>query len=288
MGVESWPVDPHAVREIVGRALDEDIGPGDITARALIPADLAATGEFIAKQAGVAAGLYVARTAFELLDPGAQWEQFVGEGQEFQPGDVLARVSGLARALLSAERTALNFLQRLCGVATLTREYVRAIEGTKCRLLDTRKTTPGLRLLEKAAVRAGGGSNHRFALYDGTLIKDNHIRAVGSVAEAIRRARQFCPPTAAIEVEVQSFEQLEEALEAGADVIMLDNFTPEKVAEAVRIINGRALVEASGGITPENARAYAEAGVDFISAGRITHSAPAIDISLEFTVVQGP
>lgn len=284
----TWPVEPALVREIVARALAEDIGAGDITSRACVPPDLVACGEVIGKEAGIVSGLYVAGECFRQVSQGtARWEAIMWEGDEFGAGDVLARVCGPARELLAAERTALNFLQRLCGIATLTRRYVDAVEGTSCRILDTRKTTPGLRALEKAAVRAGGGHNHRFALYDGLLIKDNHIAVCGGISNAIARARRVAPPTAAIEVEVQDFDQLDEALQAGADVIMLDNMSVEEVRQAVGRIAGRARVEASGGISPDNARAYAMAGVDFISAGSLTHSAPAVDLSLELQLSPG-
>ncbi len=278
----SWPVPRHIVVPIVTAALAEDVGHGDVTAEACIPADMKAEAVVLAKQAGVAAGLYVAGECFRQMDPAAVWEPLVGEGEEFSSGDILARVEGNARALLSAERSALNFLERLSGIATLTRSMVRALEGTRCKLLDTRKTTPGLRALEKAAVRAGGGNNHRFALYDGFLIKDNHIAALGSVRAAIEACRRNAPPTECIEVEVQDFEQLAEALEAGADVIMLDNFSLEDARRAVEIINGRAKIEISGGITLANIAQYAALGVDYISSGALTHSAPAINISLEF------
>jgi nicotinate-nucleotide pyrophosphorylase (carboxylating) len=275
------PVDPRLVARVVEAALEEDLGPGDVTTRACVPAHVWAKGRLLAKEAGVLSGLYVVAECFRQISPRIVLEPLASEGQEFAQGDVLARVCGPAQGILSAERVALNFLQRLCGIATLTRQYVRAIEGTGCQVLDTRKTTPGLRALEKAAVRAGGARNHRFALYDGYLIKDNHIVAAGGVRQAIEAARRCASPTAAIEVEVQDFQQLEAALDAQADVIMLDNMSPSQVAEAVRRIAGRAKVEVSGGITPDNARAYAETGADFLSAGRLTHSPRAIDISLE-------
>jgi len=275
------PVDARLLRRIVAQALDEDLGPGDVTSRACVPADRRAEGYFLAKSPGVLSGLYVAEEVFRQVDGSVVFEAFFAEGDDFTPGDRLARVEGPARSLLSAERVALNFLQRLCGIATLTRRYVEAVEGTGCKVLDTRKTTPGLRVLEKAAVRAGGGHNHRLALYDGYLIKDNHIIAAGGIAQALEAARRQAPPTAALEIEVQNFDQLEEALAAGADVIMLDNMTPAEVREAVRRIAGRAKTEASGGISAAEARAYAKAGVDFISAGTLTHSAPAVDISLD-------
>ncbi len=279
----AWPVSQRIVSKIVAAALEEDVGRGDVTTLACIPDSSTASGQIVAKQAGVLSGLYVVQECFGQMSADVQVMPVLWEGDEFDAGDALASVRGPTRAILSAERVALNFLQRLCGIATITREYVRAVEGTACRILDTRKTTPGLRALEKAAVRAGGGGNHRFALYDGYLIKDNHIAACGSITAAVEAVRRAKPPTATIEVEVQNFEQLEEALACGVDVIMLDNMTPEQVARAVEIVGGRALVEASGGITADSAGEYARAGVDFISAGALTHSAPAIDISLELS-----
>lgn len=276
-----WPVERQVVAGIVAAALAEDVGPGDLTTRLCVPAGARAVGTIIAKEQGIHSGLYVAEEVFRQLDEEVVFEAFVGEGDAIEAGTILARVTGAARPMLTGERVALNFLQHLCGIATLANVYAKAIEGTGCVLLDTRKTMPGLRALEKAAVRAGGGYNHRFALYDGLLIKDNHIRAAGGVAAAIEAARRGVHPGLRIEVEAQSFEQIEEALEAGADIILLDNFPPEQVAEAVRRIKGRAKTEASGGITLENIRAYAEAGVDFVSAGALTHSAPALDLSLE-------
>jgi nicotinate-nucleotide pyrophosphorylase (carboxylating) len=281
MDARPWPVERRVVEAVVAAALAEDVGPGDITTRACVPADLPAAGVLVAKADGVLSGLYVAAEVFRQVDAALGFEALAAEGEEFTRGAVLARVAGRAASILTAERVALNFLQRLCGIATLTRRYVRALEGTGCRLLDTRKTTPGLRALEKAAVRAGGGHNHRFALYDGFLIKDNHIAAAGGVAAAVTAARAAAPPGFRVEVEVQTFGQLDEALAAGADVLLLDNLPPEQVAEAVARIAGRARTEASGGITISNIRAYAEAGVDWVSVGALTHSAPAADISLE-------
>lgn len=275
------PVDSRVVARLVALALDEDLGPGDVTSNVCVPAGIEAVGEFLAKDSGVLSGLYVAAECFRQVDPTVRWEPLLHEGDCFAEGSLLARVEGPARSLLSAERVALNFLQRLCGIATLTRQYVQAVAATQCRILDTRKTTPGLRVLEKAAIRAGGGHNHRLGLYDGYLIKDNHIVAAGGVAAALRAVRDFAPPTAAIEVEVQDLDQLEEALVAGADVVMLDNMSPAEVTEAIRRIGGRARVEVSGSITPEAAGEYARAGADFLSAGRLTHSFRAVDISLE-------
>ena len=273
--------DPATVREAVRLALAEDIGPGDITGAVTVEAQVRGRGVFLAKQSGVLAGLDVAAECFRQVDESVAFERLVGEGERFAAGDHLATVEGPARALLAAERVALNFLQRLCGVATLTRRFADAVEGTRAVIVDTRKTTPGLRALEKAAVLAGGGRNHRFALYDGVLIKDNHIAVAGGVKQAIERARAGAPHTMKIEIETTTLEQVRQALAAGADIIMLDNMDLQTMAEAVALVDGRALVEASGGMTPERVRAVAETGVDLISAGSITHSAPAVDISLE-------
>ncbi len=269
------------VRDIVARALAEDIGPGDVTSELAIPAAARARGVFLAKQPGVLSGLVVAEECFRQVDPSVAFRALVAEGEAFTVGTHLAEVTGPARALLSAERVALNFLQRLCGVATLTREFVDRVAGTRARIVDTRKTTPGLRLLEKRAVRAGGGHNHRFALYDGVLLKDNHIAVAGGVAAAVAAARAAAPHTLRIEVEVTSLQQLTEALAAGADVVLLDNMPLEQMEEAVAFAVGRVIVEASGGINLDNVAAVAGTGVDLISIGALTHSAKAVDISLE-------
>lgn len=273
--------DPVTIRDTVRRALAEDIGPGDITGLTTVEAHVRARGVFLAKQDGVLAGTAVVAECFRQADATALFEALVAEGERFAPGDHLARVEGPARALLAAERVALNFLQRLCGVASLARAFVDAIAGTGAVIVDTRKTTPGLRALEKAAVLAGGARNHRYALYDAVLIKDNHIRVAGGVRRAIERARAGAPHCMKIEIEVASLDEVRQALDAGADIVMLDNMPLDQMAEAVGIIGGRALIEASGGITLDRARAVAETGVDLISVGRLTHSAPAVDISLE-------
>lgn len=272
---------PAQVAPIVALALAEDIGPGDISTAACIPPAARARGNFVAKQAGVLSGMYVVRECLRQAGPDCELASEMGEGAEFFPGDVLAQVSGPAAQILTCERVALNFLQRLCGVATLTRQYVEAVAGTGARIVDTRKTTPGLRLLEKAAVRAGGGYNHRFALYDGVILKDNHIAAVGSIEAAVRQARECVPHTVRIEVEVSNLQQVQEAVAAGADIVMLDNMDCDTMRQAVRIIAGRALVEASGGVSLERVGEIAGTGVEFISVGKLTHSAPAVDISLE-------
>jgi len=278
-------VHPATVARIVRAALREDIGRGDVTSMLTVPPETQARGVLLAKQDGVMAGGYVVAECCAQNDPGSRYEQSVAEGERFAPGDHLGTVAGSARGLLGAERVALNFLQRLCGVATLTRQFADAVAGTGACITDTRKTTPGLRALEKAAVLAGGGSNHRFALYDGILIKDNHIRLAGGIAQAIARARCRAPHMLRIEVETAHLGEVREALEAGADVIMLDNMDDEAMAEAVRIVGERALLEASGGMTFERVRAVAETGVDLISVGALTHSAPAIDISLELEML---
>lgn len=281
------PQDYETVYDIVNKALDEDLGRGDITSRAVVRTGRRARGSFMAKQELVLAGLEVADIAFTSFDPHLQIESMAGDGEVIAAGKVFARVSGEAQTLLAAERVALNFLQRLSGIATLTRRYVEAIAGTKARILDTRKTTPGLRVLEKYAVTAGGGTNHRMGLDDGVLIKDNHLALAGGVAKAVAEARAACGHLHKIEVEVATLEQLGQALDAGADIILLDNMTPAIVREAVGMVEARepggrrTLLEASGGIDLTNVRDYAEAGVDLISIGALTHSAPAVDISFK-------
>jgi nicotinate-nucleotide pyrophosphorylase (carboxylating) len=266
------------LRATVRRALDEDLGTGDVTTEATVPADARARAVIVQKAPGVIFGLDAAELAFSELDPEVRVERRVQEGGWRESGEVLA-VEGRTRALLSAERTALNFLGRLSGIATLTARCVREIEGTGARLLDTRKTTPGLRALEKAAVAAGGGVNHRAGLYDAVLIKENHIAAAGGVGEAVRRAREPAPGLP-LEVECRSLPEVDEALAAGAPRILLDNMSPDELRAAVAHVGGRAELEASGGITPETLRAHAATGVEFVSLGALTHSAPALDLSL--------
>ncbi len=263
------------------RALAEDIGHGDVTTEAIVPAGARARGVVRVKASGVIAGLDVAARVFALLDPASAWRAEAADGDWI--GDVphdVAEVSGSARALLSGERVALNLLQRLSGIATASRRAVEAAGG-RLTILDTRKTTPGLRMLEKWAVRLGGASNHRFALFDGVLIKDNHIRAAGSLGEAVRRARARVAPALRIEVEASTLAEVEEAVRSGADIILLDNMTPAQMREAVAAIGGRARTEASGGITLANLAEVAATGVDYASMGSLTHSAPALDISLK-------
>lgn len=270
------------VRSAVQRALAEDIGTGDITSALTVPADLQARGSFLAKQKLVVAGVELLPLVYEMRG-GANVQLLTASGDDIEPGDVLAKVSGPARTLLEAERVALNFLQRLSGVATLARQYVEAAAGTKARVLDTRKTTPGLRQLEKMAAAAGGATNHRKGLFDAVLIKNNHITAAGGVAQALGNARSFAGP---VEIEVRTRAELDEALAAGAKSLLLDNLSPEEAAEWIRFIAGRATVELSGGITLDTIRAYAEAGPDYISCGAITHSATAVDISFRLELEQ--
>ncbi len=281
-GIDSdYHVNPRTLERIVRSALREDIGRGDLTSLLTIPPETRAQGVLLAKQDGVMAGGPVVAECFRQNDPGSMLTLLVAEGERFADGDHLGEVEGSARGLLGAERVALNFLQRLCGVATLTRQFADEVAGTGARVTDTRKTTPGLRALEKAAVAAAGGYNHRFALYDGMLIKDNHIRLAGGIAQAITAAREGAPHTLRVEVETAQPHEVREALEAGADIIMLDNMDDDTMAEAVRMVGDHALLEASGGMTLDRVRQVAELGVDLISVGALTHSAPSIDISLE-------
>jgi len=263
---------------LVERALEEDVGTGDVTTLATVPESARAVATITQKAPGVVFGLDVAETVFRALDPDVDVERLGPEGEWREDGPVL-RASGSARALLSAERTALNFLGRLSGVATLTARCVRAVEGTGAQILDTRKTTPGLRALEKAAVAAGGGRNHRFGLWDEILIKENHAAMAGGVGPAIRAAREMFPDLP-LEVECRTTAEIAEALEAGAKRILLDNMGPDRLRMAVMQVAGRAVLEASGGMTLDTLRAHAETGVDFISIGALTHSAPALDLSL--------
>ncbi|MGV2106837.1 carboxylating nicotinate-nucleotide diphosphorylase [Agrobacterium vitis] len=271
------------VEPLVRNALSEDLGlAGDITSMAVIPADHRSTVQIASRRDGVIAGLDVSAIAFELVDPGLVMTPHVSDGAAVKAGDVLATISGSSRSLLTGERVALNFLGHLSGIATVTRQIVDAVSGTKAAVACTRKTTPGLRALEKYAVRMGGGMNHRFALYDAVLIKDNHVAIAGSVTQAILRARAGVGHMVKIEVEVDTLEQLHEAMEIGVDAVLLDNMTPEQLREAVEIVAGRSITEASGGITPQTAGAVAHSGVDLLSVGWITHSAPVLDIGLDF------
>jgi nicotinate-nucleotide pyrophosphorylase (carboxylating) len=265
--------------------LAEDIGRGDVTTQAVVPPSVDGRARLEAREGCIVAGMDVAAACFEIVAEEArrpvEFKAIVGDGGEADAGDVIARIEGALAPILTAERTALNLLARLCGVATMTRRYVEAVAGSGARIVDTRKTTPGLRGLQKYAVRVGGGSNHRFGLDDGVLIKDNHLHAAGGVVEALRRARAAVPHGLRIEVEVASLDELDEAIGEGADAILLDNMTPEMVAEAVERVDGRALLEVSGGINLATVRSYALTGVDLISVGALTHSAPSIDVALE-------
>ena len=270
------------IRAAIEAFLAEDIGRGDRTTESIVPEDAIGSARIEAREAATVAGLEIARLCFELLAPEEiKWHQQVQDGDRVEPGDILVTIEGPLRAILTAERTALNLLARLSGTATLTRRFVDEVEGTKARVVDTRKTTPGLRALEKYAVVTGGGTNHRFGLDDGILIKDNHIAAAGSITEAVSRAKAAAPHGLNVEVEVQDVAGLDEALTAGAHIVLLDNMTPDEVREAVSHTAGRALLEASGGIKLDNLKSYAETGVDLISIGALTHSARAIDLSLE-------
>lgn len=260
--------------------LREDLGQGDLTSLLVVPEDLEGEAVILAKEEGVLAGLWVAERVFALADPRTAFTPLVAEGARVAEGTEVARIRGPLRGILAGERLALNLLQRLSGIATLTRAYVEALAGSKAQILDTRKTTPGLRALEKYAVRVGGGRNHRYGLFDGILIKENHVRAAGGVGEAVRRAKARAPHYLKVEVEVRDLAELEEALEAGADLILLDNFPLEALREAVRRVRGRVPLEASGNMTLERAKAAAEAGVDYVSVGALTHSAKALDLSL--------
>ncbi|HSD76147.1 MAG TPA: carboxylating nicotinate-nucleotide diphosphorylase [Solirubrobacteraceae bacterium] len=271
-------LDPAAVDDVVRRALEEDVGPGDVTTRATVPPAARARARITQKAPGVVFGLEAAEKAFAALDADVRCTRLCAEG-DWRDGGPVLDVEGLATALLTAERTALNLLQRLSGVATLTARYVAAVEGTGARILDTRKTTPGLRALEKAAVAAGGGTNHRFGLFDAILIKENHAAMAGGVGEAVRRARAAAPDVP-LEVECRTPADVDEALRAGAPRVLLDNMTPEGLRAAVARIAGRAETEASGGVTLETVREAAATGVDYVSVGALTHSAPALDLSL--------
>lgn len=273
-------LDKLYIHDIVMNALKEDMPLGDITTDNIVSEEDISTAEFLAKQDAVIAGLDVAKHVFEVLDNNVEFTALIKDGDEVKKGDVFAKVTGSTRALLKAERTALNFLQRLSAIATMTNRYVLKVQDISVRVTDTRKTTPGLRLLEKYAVSAGGGANHRFSLSDGVLIKDNHIAAAGGITNAVERVRDKIPHTVKIEVEVESIEEVQEALDCKADIIMLDNMTNEQMAEAVSLIDKRALVEASGNMTEETIYDVALTGVDIISIGKLTHSANSVDISM--------
>jgi nicotinate-nucleotide pyrophosphorylase (carboxylating) len=273
------PLDHDAVTDLVTRALAEDVGAGDLTTQATVPPGTRAVATITQKAPGVVFGLDAAEEAFRQADPGVTIERLAPEGAWQEPGTRVLRVEGDAAAILTAERTALNLLQRLSGIATLTARYVRAVEGTGARILDTRKTTPTLRSLEKAAVVAGGGTSHRAGLYDEILIKENHAEMAGGVGPAVRSARERFPGVP-LEVECRTADEVREALDAGASRLLLDNMTPDEMRAIAAEVDGRATLEASGGIDLDTVRAAAEAGVQFISVGALTHSAPSLDLSL--------
>lgn len=271
-----------SLQEIISNALIEDIGTGDITTNCTVPKQQVISGRFIAKEEGIVCGLELAEMIFHKVNPEIKMEFNVQDGDAVAVGEVIAQINGPATGILTGERVALNFMQRLSGIATKTYRVVEQINETHARIADTRKTTPGLRVLEKYAVKIGGGTNHRFNLSDGVLIKDNHIVAAGGITNAVLAARNHIPHTLKIEVEVETFKQIEEALEAKADIIMLDNMDIPTMKKAVEFINGRALVEASGNMGDKDLKAVAETGVDIISIGALTHTVKALDISLKF------
>ena len=270
--------------KIILNALDEDVGTGDITTESTIPEDRVAHGLYKAKESGVLCGVGVAKRVFELIDPSIEFKAFKKDGDLIEKGEIIAEVHGKATGVLTGERVGLNLMQRMSGIATRTAEAVKQVEGTGAKICDTRKTTPGLRVIEKYAVKVGGGTNHRFNLADGILIKDNHIVAAGSITAAVKAARANAPHTLKIEVEVETFDELDEALAAGADIIMLDNMSCEDMKKAVGIVNGRALTEASGNMGDRDLKEVADCGVDLISIGALTHSVRALDISLKFKI----
>ena len=267
--------------KLIRMALEEDITSEDVSTNSVMPTKVQGTVDLIAKEDGVIAGMDVYARVFKLLDEDTEIEMFCHDGDEVREGDLMAKVTGDIRVLLSGERVALNYLQRMSGIATYTRSVAKLLEGSGVTLLDTRKTTPNCRVFEKYAVRVGGGCNHRYNLSDGVLLKDNHIGAAGSITKAIQMAKAYAPFVRKIEIETETLEQVAEAVEAGADIIMLDNMTPEVMKQAVALIDGRAQTECSGNITKENIARICEIGVDFVSSGALTHSAPILDISMK-------
>ena len=267
--------------QLIRMALQEDITSEDVSTNAVMPTVTKGTVDLIAKEDGVIAGLDIYARVFTILDEKTEIDFHCKDGDEVKKGELMATVTGDIRVLLSGERVALNYLQRMSGIATYTRQVAKLLEGSKVTLLDTRKTTPNCRVFEKYAVRVGGGCNHRYNLSDGVLLKDNHIGAAGSVTKAVQMAKAYAPFVRKIEIEVETLEQVKEAVEAGADIIMLDNMTPEVMKQAVELINGRAQTECSGNITKENIQKIREIGVDFVSSGALTHSAPILDISMK-------
>lgn len=277
------------LKEIIKKALDEDIQTGDVTTKAIIPDSVFGKGKFLIKTDGIIAGLNVAKNVFQMLDAEIVFKVLISDGEKVKAGDIVAEVEGKASSILTGERTALNFLQRMSGIATLTNNFVEKIKHTKAKILDTRKTVPGLRMLDKEAVRLGGGINHRIGLFDLFLIKDNHIEIAGSITSAVNACRNFQQMKKSnlkIEVETKNLEEVEETLACSIDIIMLDNFNTDLMKKAVSLINGKCLVEASGNINISNVKEVAETGVDFISVGALTHSVKALDISLEVELIK--
>ena len=270
----------YLIDKIIALAIEEDIDTGDITTNALVPESSMAVAEMTAKADGVISGIEIARKVFDQIDKNILWTPFVKEGDHVKKGDRIVRIEGSFRALLTAERTALNILQRMSGIATAASLYVKELEGTGTNLLDTRKTAPGMRILDKMAVKAGGGTNHRMGLYDMALINDNHIKVAGGIPNAVIQVRKSIKPGISIEVEVTNLDETQQAIDSGADIIMLDNMNTAQMAQAVKLINGRAKTEASGNMTLSRVKEVASAGVDFISVGALTHSVTALDISM--------
>lgn len=275
-------IDQDILKSFIRRAFAEDVGTGDITTQATVPEGTNISGKFIAKESGILCGVGVAKAVFSYADPNITFKPQFKDGDAVQKGDIIAAVSGDAAAILTGERLALNLMQRMSGIATNTHAAVLQVAGTKAKIVDTRKTTPGLRVFEKYAVHTGGGTNHRFNLADGVLIKDNHIKAAGGITQAVTAAKAVAPHTLKIEVEVETLEQLEEAIKAGADIVMLDNMDNETMKKAVTQTAGRAILEASGNMGEKNLADVAATGVDIISIGALTHSVKAMDISLKF------
>lgn len=271
--------------QIINTALAEDVPFGDITTNGTVPADTRVSGHFIVKDEGILCGIDIAQRTFEIVGGDFNMKKHFCDGEKIKKGDIIAEITGNAHTILTGERTALNLMQRASGIATTTSKAVKAVEETKAHIVDTRKTMPGLRLLDKYAVKTGGGTNHRFNLSDGILIKDNHIFASGSITKAVQGARNNCPHTLKIEVEVENFDQLNEALAAKADIVMLDNMSNEDMEKAVKIVDGRSLIEASGNMGEKDLASVAKTGVDLISIGALTHSVKALDISLKFSIV---
>jgi nicotinate-nucleotide pyrophosphorylase (carboxylating) len=275
-------IDKKELEKIISRALKEDIGPGDITTNLIIPHDKKAVAFILAKEKGIIAGLHVAKSVFLMLDKNIRWKNLVKEGEVVSVGTRIAEITGHYRDLLTGERTALNFLQRMSGIASITQKYVEKLHGLKTEILDTRKTAPGLRILDKYSVKKGKGTNHRIGLYDMVMIKDNHIKAAGSISEAVSQVKNNLNKKIKIEVETSTLNEVKEALESGVDIIMLDNMSIKQMKEAVKIIKGKVKIEASGGIDIKSVRKIAVTGVDYISVGALTHSVKALDIGMYF------